>query len=202
VLAAPIASRVNKTNTRVSHHRFAETSRHSLRNGLNGFLRALPGDRALLPPSPSGCLSAKLDTSVGASGPHDFAVRDRQRSSHAPARPSHPAPNVRDDRETPLLREQDAGISGVDLPDGTSGIFFALGLDDPNHVESLREIAVLAQRFCGPRGSCKPAIFRKIELICPCRTKSAVNRSVRSSTCCLFRTESWKWPEVSNDAKA
>jgi hypothetical protein len=54
------------------------------RNGFNGFLRALPGDRALLPPSPADmfCLSPvgptqlrKLDASVGASGPHDFAVR-------------------------------------------------------------------------------------------------------------------------------
>ena len=39
-----------KTSIRVSHHRFAETLRHSLRDGVNGFLRALPGDRALLPP--------------------------------------------------------------------------------------------------------------------------------------------------------
>src|SRR6267378_3204623 len=54
------------------------------RNGFNGFLRALPGDRAVLPPSPADmfCLSPvgptrlrKLDASVGASGPHDFAVR-------------------------------------------------------------------------------------------------------------------------------
>src|SRR6202163_2784423 len=54
------------------------------RNGFNGFLRALPGDRALLPPSSADmfCLSPvgptqlrKLDASVGASGPHDFAVR-------------------------------------------------------------------------------------------------------------------------------
>src|SRR5450631_1464687 len=54
------------------------------RNGFNGFLRALPGDRACLPPSPADvfCLSPvgptqlrKLDASVGASGPHDFAVR-------------------------------------------------------------------------------------------------------------------------------
>src|SRR3981189_1386298 len=53
------------------------------RNGFNGFLRALPGDRAVLPPSPAdmSCLSPvgptqlrKLDASVGASGPHDFAV--------------------------------------------------------------------------------------------------------------------------------
>ena len=62
------------------------------RNGFNGFLRALPGDRACLPPSFAdiGCLSPvgptclrKLDASVGASGPHDFAVRSivsRQRA--------------------------------------------------------------------------------------------------------------------------
>src|SRR5580658_9715299 len=44
-----------------------------------------------------------VDTSVGVSGRHDFAVREtRSRQSRA-SRPSHPAPNVRDDRETPLL---------------------------------------------------------------------------------------------------
>jgi hypothetical protein len=54
------------------------------RNGFNGLCRALPGDRALLPPSSADmfCLSPvgptqlrELDASVGASGPHDFAVR-------------------------------------------------------------------------------------------------------------------------------
>jgi hypothetical protein len=34
------------------HHRFTGTPGISLRNGFNGFLRALPGDRACLPPSP------------------------------------------------------------------------------------------------------------------------------------------------------
>jgi hypothetical protein len=33
----------------------AEIVRPSLRNGFNGLLRALPGDRALLPPSPARC---------------------------------------------------------------------------------------------------------------------------------------------------
>src|SRR6266566_5027793 len=55
------------------------------RNGFNGFLRALLGDRALLPPSFANlhCICTRLgrhnirelDASVGASGPHDFAVR-------------------------------------------------------------------------------------------------------------------------------
>src|ERR1700687_5276400 len=44
----------------------------------------------------------RLDTSVGASGPHDFAVREsvirpRAFARLTPPRPPHPVPNVRDD---------------------------------------------------------------------------------------------------------
>jgi hypothetical protein len=53
---------------------FADQRWHSLRDGFNSFLRALPGDRALLPPSLARS-SRKLDISVGMPGPHDFAVR-------------------------------------------------------------------------------------------------------------------------------
>ena len=60
-------------NTRVSHHGHTGITRHSPRNGFNGFLRALPGDRACL--SPSSAVSRRLDAGVEASGPHDFAVR-------------------------------------------------------------------------------------------------------------------------------
>ncbi len=60
------------------------------RNGFNGLFRALPGDRALLPPSLADIASLRpvgpthlreLDASVGASGPHDFAVRSNRLSS-------------------------------------------------------------------------------------------------------------------------
>ena len=65
-----------------------------------GLFRALPGDRALLPPS--SAISRQLDASVEASGPHDFAVRFsaiRQRRIRV-----HRIPfRVRDDREPPLL---------------------------------------------------------------------------------------------------
>jgi hypothetical protein len=44
----------------------------------------------------------KLDASVGASGPHDFAVRQNAARLAPPKRPSHPAPNVRDDAYAPL----------------------------------------------------------------------------------------------------
>ena len=56
-----------------------------------GLFRALPGERAFLPPSsPGSFASRKLDASVAASGPHDFAVRAAcVRLSQAP-RPPHP----------------------------------------------------------------------------------------------------------------
>ena len=52
-------------------------------NGFNGFLRALLGDRAFLPPSQATMRKHRrqLDASVGASGPHDFAVRGRLRKA-------------------------------------------------------------------------------------------------------------------------
>jgi hypothetical protein len=48
----------------------------------------------------------KLDTSVGVSGPHDFAARSKHVVS-APLRPPHPVPYVRDVRVTPLRAGQD-----------------------------------------------------------------------------------------------
>jgi hypothetical protein len=45
----------------------------------------------------------QVDASVEASGRHNFAVRIRRPRHERRTRPSHPASNVRDDRETPLL---------------------------------------------------------------------------------------------------
>jgi hypothetical protein len=106
-------------------------TRLSPRNGFNGLFRALPGDRAFLPPSLAD-RSAKLDASVGASGPHDFAVRKSVIRLLTLPRPPHPAPNVRDDHETPLCVGRDGGgYSGYksDLGIAKTGIFFQKGLD-------------------------------------------------------------------------
>jgi hypothetical protein len=48
-----------------SHHGYAGNTRHSPRNGFNGFLRALPGDRACLPPSLAGINPANLTPASG-----------------------------------------------------------------------------------------------------------------------------------------
>jgi hypothetical protein len=45
VFVGPAASCARVESTRVSHHRYAETVRHSLRNGLR-LIRDLPGVRA------------------------------------------------------------------------------------------------------------------------------------------------------------
>jgi hypothetical protein len=65
-------------------------------------------------------LHRKVDTSVGVSGRHDFAVRDRRirlvrRRVHRIS-----CPTFCDDRETPLRRAGDARKNARDLPDVTS----------------------------------------------------------------------------------
>src|SRR3954454_17062487 len=59
--------------------------------------------------------SAKLDASVEASGPHDFAVRVQHRSSAVPNSVHRISPRVRDDRERPLVG-RDGAIRKVFCP--------------------------------------------------------------------------------------
>src|SRR5579872_508315 len=80
-------------------------------NGFNGFLRALPGDRAFLPPSPADHLR-QLDASVGASGPHDFAVRFTAHSSDAqPSVHRIPHSTFVTIGQTPLQARRDARLN-------------------------------------------------------------------------------------------
>jgi hypothetical protein len=132
---APAASCGKNNHTSVVTTGPPEIPGAPARNGFNGFLRALPGDRlvvtvacgsrfCLRPVGPTNI--RQLDASAGASGPHDFAVRSnisrlcavRSLTSRNPPcdqlqrptlpRPPHPAPYVRDDRETPLCVRRDS----------------------------------------------------------------------------------------------
>src|ERR1700693_4818652 len=111
------------------------------RNGFNGFLRALPGDRAFLSPS-SADTSANLtpasrrqDHTTSPSAP---AFRKSHSTVLVPVRRSFSEggsapfvlerihvhripPRVRDDRETPLRGAERASCRG-DLPDARSEI--------------------------------------------------------------------------------
>jgi hypothetical protein len=107
-----------------------------------GFLRALLGDRALLPPSLSQVALRKLDASVGASGPHDFAVRVSAIRQRRRPRPPHPAPNVRDVRNAPLSG-RDGGGYRSDLGWRQRGIFLRNGLDSEIAKQPVRQITHL-----------------------------------------------------------
>jgi len=87
-------------STRVSHHGHTGNTRHSPRNGFTAYIALSPGT-GLFCPVVRGSLR-DLNASVGASGPHDFAVRFKRARQQRHQRPPHPALYVRDDRETPL----------------------------------------------------------------------------------------------------
>jgi hypothetical protein len=88
------------------HTGSAEAVRPSLRNGFNGFLRALPGDRLVV--TVACGLTRTLDASAGASGPHDFAVRKQRASSSRAFASTASHPDVRDDGQRPLVRDETA----------------------------------------------------------------------------------------------
>jgi hypothetical protein len=75
--------RVRKKAHECSHHRFAEITRPSLRNGFNGCFVLSPAIGLFCHRRRRNCFH-RLDASVEASGPHDFTVRRPAPSSEAP----------------------------------------------------------------------------------------------------------------------
>ena len=108
----------------------------------------------------------KLDASIGAPGPHDFAVRKRCRSSSASPRPPHPALNVRDDAYAPLVSAGRAKHA-ADLAFRQSEEFFRQALDKPSCVEAAYEIRFLAQRDFCVRERAQRAMVISLGVICP-----------------------------------
>src|SRR6516225_1119567 len=83
----------------------------------------------------------QLDTCLGVSGPHDFAVRVDIARLATSTRSSHPAPRfVTIGRNAPLSGDGTARTSIYDLPDEQSGKFFVRGLDRANQVDLPDEI--------------------------------------------------------------
>src|SRR5438876_6895057 len=78
-----------------------EITRHSPRNGFNGFLRALPGDQACLTPS-SALLLADLTPASGRQN-HTTSPSAAARFVKRTDRVHRIPPRVRDDREPPPL---------------------------------------------------------------------------------------------------
>jgi len=134
--AAPAAWRAKWRSTPASHHRYCRTTRPSPREGLTAYF-------VISPVNGLSChrhlrvTTCKLDASVAAPGPHDFAVcgkRSRPARSKIAPDACHihriPRPTCRDDRDTPLsIGARDGRISKDVLPDGESEKFLPEGLD-------------------------------------------------------------------------
>jgi hypothetical protein len=73
--AAPAVSRAKVWKKRTRAYRFSGGDPTFPAQWFYGLLRALPGGPSLLSPSLRRNESTQLDASIGASGPHDFAVR-------------------------------------------------------------------------------------------------------------------------------
>jgi hypothetical protein len=138
--------------------------RHSPRNGFNSLYRALPGDRALLPPSSAG-LTRDLNASVGAPGPHAFAVRAQHRSSSDTACVHRIPPRVRDDAYAPLAG-RDGGKRTQFLIFGKKNIC-AWRTDNPNQIESLQQISIYARAIWQRKTRCPKQSSEKSNRFCP-----------------------------------
>src|SRR6202035_3436250 len=91
-----------------------------------GLSRALPGARALWPPSPAKVSLHELDTSVEVPGPHVFSVRFKCRRLRHHPRPPHPVPRFVTLRNAPLSGRDGCEYS-ADLYFGKPEYFFWRG---------------------------------------------------------------------------
>ena len=94
---------------------------------LYDLLRALPGERRFLSPLSQQHRPPRIDATVAAPGPHDFAVRCErfvQRANPPDAAASIATRTTfRDDRETSLTVARAERTSASDLPDAASNTF-------------------------------------------------------------------------------
>ena len=104
-LLAPIASRGNEKNHTSKSPQVRRFRRHSPREWFYGFLRALPGVHDFSV-TVIGAMQSIVANLAPAKGRQDHTPSPSAHASfvcRGHLRPSHPAPNVRDDREAPLL---------------------------------------------------------------------------------------------------
>jgi hypothetical protein len=115
--------------------------------GFNGFLRSLPGDRALLPPSSPRSLL--LENLIPASGYQDAttspSANTRTRLMRAP-RPSHPASRFVTIAHTPLLSRRDGARNAADLQVRSTATDWHDGQISCSHENAVKEIFLVIAR--------------------------------------------------------
>jgi len=127
-------------NTRVSHHRYNAINRHSLRDSVTAYFVLSPVTGFLA--TVARGLLHDLGASVGASGPHDFAVRVVSLVLRHCRVHRIPLPTFVTIAKRPLRVRTRESVALI-CPTAQGEYFCEGGLDDPNHVESSHKI-----RFC------------------------------------------------------
>ncbi len=122
-----------------------EITRHSPRNGFNGFLRALPGDRACLSPS-SGAFGADL-TPASRRQDHTTSPSASARFVKRAARVHRIPSRVGDVRNAPLSG-RDGGGCKSDLGQARSEIFLQTGLDSEIAQQPVGQISKIVPVLC------------------------------------------------------
>jgi hypothetical protein len=120
--------RFTSGGNRSSHHGHTGNTRHSPRNGFTAYFVLSPVTGLVCHRRPRGLPPRKLDTSVGVSGPHDFAVRKHTLSSVAWFASTASRPNVRDDGQRPSFGTGRRSFKS-DLGQARREIFLRTGLD-------------------------------------------------------------------------
>jgi hypothetical protein len=152
-------------------------TRHSPRNGFNGFLRALPGDRACLPPSsPRSLLLKNL---MPASGHQDHTTSPSASSAFVNA-PSASTASRLTSVTIAKRPSVEAGWQGFrfDLGRRRSGIFLQMGLDWWNQFDPLQQIRFFETPVCGPD-----------QATLPCRETANVQAAAKNSPHLFRRSE-------------
>ena len=106
-----------RRTTRAQSPQVRRFRRHSPREWFYGFLRDLPGVHDLLV-TVIGAMPSIVANLTPAKGRQDHTTSPSAHASfvcRGHSRPSHPAPNVRDDREAPLRWSAGRGEDGADL---------------------------------------------------------------------------------------
>jgi len=124
---------VCKMHKRCAHEHTgsAEAIRPSLRNGFTAYNALSPVTGFVATVIPEKLASHELDTSVGVSGPHDFAVRKLSALVFSAACVHRIPLHVRDDRERPSCGAGRRDLCG-DLRVRKIGIFLQKRLDRPS----------------------------------------------------------------------
>jgi hypothetical protein len=131
-----------------SHHGYTGFARHSPRDGFNGFLRSLPGDRALLPPSSARCESILADL-IPASGYQDATTSpSADRALVRRALRIHRIPrSTLMTCATPLLSRRDAARNAADLRMRSTATDWHDGQISRSREKDVKEIfAVICER--------------------------------------------------------